>query len=227
MTQIDTSVRATTAVTATETDKEKARTRALLTCGAVAGPAYILVAAVQVATRDGFDITRHALSQLSLGELGFIQVTNFLVAGLLFVACAVGMRRAMSGGRGATWAPRLVGVFGVSLLVAGVFPADAAFGFPVGTPDGPGVVTWHGIVHNIAPAVAFPALIILGFVLGRYYSARGRRGRAIASRIVGLALLTPDFFLGRPAFGLAMSAATVLGWGWVSLLAARLRRELA
>jgi Protein of unknown function (DUF998) len=75
------------------------RTRALLACGVVAGPLFLAVALLQALTRDGFDLGRHPLSLLSLGELGWIQITNFVVAGLLSVAFAVGLRRVLHPGR--------------------------------------------------------------------------------------------------------------------------------
>lgn len=76
------------------------RTRTLLTCGIVAGPVFVLVAGAQILTRDGFDLRRHAISMLSLGDLGWIQMTTFVLTGLLTVACAVGMRGALRSGRG-------------------------------------------------------------------------------------------------------------------------------
>ncbi|MET3982973.1 DUF998 domain-containing protein [Streptomyces sp. PvR034] len=67
--------------------------------------------------REGFDFTRNAISQLSLGDLGWIQIANFFVAGALLIAGAVGMRRSVSEGPGHRAAPWLVGVFGASFLV--------------------------------------------------------------------------------------------------------------
>ena len=96
-------------------------TRALLACGVVAGPLFIIVAFIQVLIRSGFDPRRHPLSLLSLGDLGWIQITNFVVGGLLFTASAVGIRRTMRSGPGRRWGPWLIGVFGVS-LVAGHLP---------------------------------------------------------------------------------------------------------
>src|SRR5262249_14340506 len=66
---------------------------ALLTCGVVAGPLYLAVVLLQALTRTGFDLKRHPLSSLSLGHLGWIQIVNFVVTGLLVLACAAGMRR--------------------------------------------------------------------------------------------------------------------------------------
>jgi len=64
-------------------------TKALLACGVIAGPLFMVVSLVQAFTRPGFDLKRHAISMLSLGDLGWIQVTNFELTGLLAIALAV------------------------------------------------------------------------------------------------------------------------------------------
>ena len=66
------------------------QTKLLLTGGVLAGPIYILVGIAQILTREGFDITRHPLSMMSLGDLGWIQIANFIVTGLLVIAGAIG-----------------------------------------------------------------------------------------------------------------------------------------
>src|SRR5213083_2580384 len=78
-------------------------TRVLLRCGIVAGPLYIVVGAIQLVIRPGFDVRYNMLSQMALGELGWIQVANFIVSGLLVLASAVGIRRALPSGSGSTW----------------------------------------------------------------------------------------------------------------------------
>jgi Protein of unknown function (DUF998) len=40
----------------------------------------------QMLVRDGFDIRRHALSLLTNGDLGWIQILNFVLTGLLVIA---------------------------------------------------------------------------------------------------------------------------------------------
>lgn len=45
-------------------------TKSLLGYGVIAGPIYVISVAAQAATRDGFDPTRHAASQLANGNLG-------------------------------------------------------------------------------------------------------------------------------------------------------------
>lgn len=58
-----------------------ATTRSLLTCAVVASPLWAVVSLAQAVVREGFDITRHPLSALSNGGLGWLQITNFLLAG--------------------------------------------------------------------------------------------------------------------------------------------------
>ncbi|MEV8590398.1 DUF998 domain-containing protein [Streptomyces sp. NPDC051180] len=176
-------------------------TRALLACVAVASPLWAAVSLTQAATRDGFDITRHPLSALSTGSLGWLQITNFLVAGVLLALGATGLRRAMLGTAGSTWAPRLVRIAGLGMIAAGIFVMDPADGFPAGTPSGqPATLTWHSYAHFAAGSVTFTSLIAACYVLGRHFHRAGRRGYAIASRAAGTALL-----LGN---GWAMSGGT-------------------
>src|SRR4029453_19382486 len=65
-------------------------TPTLLACGVVAGPLYVVGARPLVPAREGFDLRRHPLSLLSLGDLGWIQIANFTVSGLLAIAFAGG-----------------------------------------------------------------------------------------------------------------------------------------
>ena len=85
------------------------RTHHLLAGAIVAGPLFLAVSLTQAFTRDGFDLRRHPISLLSLGEFGWIQVANFVVCGALFIAGSVGLRRRLtSGGVGSGhrgWSP--------------------------------------------------------------------------------------------------------------------------
>lgn len=194
--------------------------RRLLALGAAAGPIYIAVAAAQVLTRDGFDIRRHPVSLLSNGDLGWIQITSFILTGLLVIAGAVGLHRVLRGG-GTTWGPRLIGVYGVSLVAAGLLVADPALGFPAGTPDGaPTVITGHGIGHFVAGGVGFLALVAACLVLGRHFARSGRRGMATYSRATGITFLVAfaGITSGNPALNIPFTIAVVLAWTWISVV---------
>ena len=62
-------------------------TSTLLWTGIIAGPFFIIVALLQAFTREGFDLIRHPASLLSLGDLGWIQIANFVITGFFFIAC--------------------------------------------------------------------------------------------------------------------------------------------
>src|SRR4051812_33302536 len=143
-----------------------------LRCGIVAGPLFVVVGLAQAFTRAGFDLKEHTLSLLSNGDLGWIQIANFIVTGALFIVCASGVREALLTGSAHVWGPRLIGVFGTGMAAAGVFVPDPAFGFPPGTPDGkPDSVSWHGALHYTVASLAFLALIGACFVFARRFRA--------------------------------------------------------
>lgn len=131
------------------TEQAAGLTGLLLAGGIIAGPLYLVSGFTQAFTRTGFDITRHPFSILANGPLGFIQISTLLLCGLLVVGAAVGLGRALREGRGRTWAPRLLGLYGLGLIGAGIFRADPSLGFPVGTPQDAMTVSWHGVTHML------------------------------------------------------------------------------
>jgi len=204
-------------------------TKTLLVSGIVAGPLFIVVVLIQTFTRQGFDLVRLPLSLLNLGDLGWIQMTNFIVDGLLAVACAVGIWQRLHPGRGGTWGPLLVGVYGAGLIAAGVFSPDPALGFPPGTalgvPSAP--QSWHSQLHGYAFDLAFLSLIVACFVFARRFAALRRRGWAAYCAVTGV--VTPAFivlgFANAPIMGVLFFGAGAITMGWLALVAARLLAE--
>jgi hypothetical membrane protein len=190
--------------------------RRLLILGASAGPLYVVLGLVQALLREGFDPRRHALSILANGELGWIQVANFLVSGALVVAGAVGARRALRGQDAGLWGPILLGLYGVGMLGAGIFRADPAQGFP---PDAEisNELTRSGLLHFVFGAIAFYALIAACFVFARRFLRTGPRGLALYAIVTGV-----GFFVSFAAIASgSTSAVTMLAfyvaiaWVWV------------
>ncbi|MEU2241233.1 DUF998 domain-containing protein [Streptomyces sp. NPDC018338] len=202
-------------------------TRSLLTVAVVAQPLWAVVALTQAATREGYDITRHPLSALSNGPLGWIQIANFVLAGVLTIIGAGGLRRALRGTPGGTWAPRLVRISGVGMIAAGVFVMDPADGFPVGTPDGmPAAMSWQSYAHFAAGSVTFTALIAACYVLGRHFGRAGMRKHAVGSRVAGTALLLGNGWAmsGGTAGTLTLAIGVITAMVWIASVAARYRR---
>ena len=201
------------------------RARALVTAGVVAGPLFVATGLVQVLTREGFDLSRHPLSLLALGDAGWVQITNFIVAGVLMLAYAAGVARSLGTGPGRRWAPILFAVYGVGLVLGGAFTADPALGFPAGTPDGyPTEWTFHGGVHAFAAPLAFLALVAVTFVVASRLTWEGHRTAAVWSRVIGVACLLLCIPFG-PAMSVRLFVGVALGFAWITAYGISLLRE--
>ena len=183
----------------------------------------------QAATREGFDILRHPLSLLSTGDLGWLQITNFVVAGVLALVGARGLRTAMRGTPGGVWAPRLVGRRrdraprgrrSWSWTRARTSPSGrpTTCRWSPGTPS----ATWSP-ARSASPrssprASSWPATS----------PATGRRGLAIASRGAGLSLaLGWGWAMGGGAAGtLTLAIGAIAAMLAVAGVAALVRREV-
>ncbi|MFC4591406.1 DUF998 domain-containing protein [Sphaerisporangium corydalis] len=217
----------------TPTRKTPARTgRALLVCG-VAGPALFVIAfLVEGATRAGYDPLRHPVSSLSIGALGWTQMTNFIVTGALILAFAAGLRL-----RGLGWASVLIALVGIGLVGAGLFTCDPISGYPPGTPMTASVRTAHGILHDLFSTPVFTALPAACFVVARRFQVLGQKGWALYCLVNGVAVLaafvlTSMGFAQNPALmpigGLLQRLTLVIGQSWIAILALHLlRRPLA
>jgi len=75
-------------------------TRLLLLCGAIAGPLFLLILLIQDYTRPGFNRRLDMLSLLSLGDWGWVQIINFVLAGVLNLLYAAGLWRRLHPGPG-------------------------------------------------------------------------------------------------------------------------------
>jgi hypothetical protein len=204
-------------------------TDVLLTAAIVAGPLWVAVVILQVIIRPGFDISRHAVSVLSLGDLGWIQVTSFIVSGALVIAGAVGMRQALHPGRAGTWGPILIGLYGLGLIAAGIFRPDAMNGFPPGTADIPGQMSGHGLLHFVSAAVGFISLIVAaGVVFARRFAGLKERAWVTLSIATGVFFFVTWAALGATGsrigwISVLFAVAVVCGWAWITAVAARLR----
>jgi hypothetical protein len=120
----------------------------------------------------------------------------------------------------------LVAVYGASLVAAGIFRADPAEGFPLGTPqDAP--FSWHGTLHFVAGAVGFGCLIAACFVLASRFVADEQRGLVWFSRVTGVVFLAGFAGIASGSHGpttLAFVAAIVIVWTWLSTVSIYLYR---
>jgi hypothetical protein len=205
-------------------------TDSLLACGIAAAVLYVGTGIAQFLFRDGLDIRVHQLSVAGNGDLGWVQIANFVLTGGLTMAAALGMHRALAPGPAARWAPRLVAAYGAGLVGAGIFRADPINGFPPGTPAGPPAApTWHAGVHLAVASLAFVALIAACFVLDRRFAAEGRPGWRTYTLVTGGLLLLTWLGIGLApgiaVINVAFVVAALHAGVWVAAVAARLRHH--
>lgn len=212
------------------------RTKVLLACGIAAGPLYVAVGTVEALTRRGFNPLRDDLSLLSNGRLGWIQIALFILAGALTLLGARGSRRAMSTGKGGTWAPRFLGLYGFGLIAAGIFTADPAMGFPPGTPADAHSVSWHGMLHLVSGAIGFIGLVAACLTFARRFAERKEGGWAAFAVVtaivffasfIGVAVGSQQGGAALTVEVLAFTFGVVLSWAWITSVLAKLTAETA
>jgi hypothetical membrane protein len=200
-------------------DRGRAVTRSLLGWGVVAGPFYLVVGLAQALLVPGFDLSRHALSLLLLGPLGWIQAANLCLSGLMVLAAAVGFARVMPRRRN-VWAGVFLGLYGLSLFAAAIFPPDPMGGFPLGATDATTAST-SGLLHLLAGAVGFVSLAVAAVIVGAWFRRAGRRGAAAISWIAAAVIVLG--FLGGAALAMVPGGvallwlAVVAGWAWLAI----------
>ena len=197
-------------------------THALLRCGVIAGPLYLAAGLAQAFLRQGFDLTRHPLSVLANGPGGWVQTINFLVTGALVLAASLGLRRVL--GSRAHLMAGFLGAFGLAMIVAAIFPADAVDGFPPGTAAGPpSSISPTGLVHFASGALGFLCLALSSLLGWRILAQRGEAGLGWLSLATGAGVLSG--FVGGmvlPIGILGIWFAVVAGWVWLSVVSLRL-----
>jgi len=194
----------------------------------LAGTVFEASVLIQGLTRRGFRIAHDDASLLANGPLGWIQVATFVLAGVMTIAAALGVRRAMA----SQWAPWLIGIYGAGVMAGGVFRADPADGFGPGAPVGKALhVSWHGYGHLVAGSVGFIALIAACFVVASYFSRHAQRGLAIYSRATGVVFAAA--FAGvttgssSSAIVLPFYAAVLAAFTWLAVVSVHLYRRVA
>ena len=199
-------------------DRGRAVTKSLLGWGVVAGPFYLVLGLAQALLVPGLDLSRHALSLLLLGPYGWIQAVNLVLSGLMVLAAAVGFARLLPRRRN-VWAGVFLGLYGVSLVAAAIFPPDPMGGFPPGGTDAT-TASASGLLHLMAGAIGFVSLAVAAVIVGGWFRREGRRGAAITSYVAAAVIVLG--FMGGAALAMVPAGvgllwlAVVAGWAWLA-----------
>ena len=169
----------------------------LLTCGVAGTVLFPIIYVIEGATRPGYNAWRQPMSALSLGPGGWIQQLNFFICGVSVLWLAVVWRRILKGGVCATWYPLIRGIEGAGLLAIALFSQDPGYGYPPGTPGGPGPSTLGGTLHLVFTILIVNAMTFGLFVIARRFWKRPPwHGWAAFSVACGLLTMVCITFFG-------------------------------
>ncbi len=157
------------------------RTLALV---AIAGQVVLIAVAMLLPIPSAFSFTGDNISELVLGDLGFLQTIAFVVGGIGTLALAYVLWRLTTGTLARIgWVA--VTMYGVGAFFVAVFRTDR-----IDSADDLGSLSTTGAIHSGAALVAFLSMV-LGMVLLTWAFARHPRWRPI---VVASALLATASF---------------------------------
>ncbi|MGA5299078.1 DUF998 domain-containing protein [Nucisporomicrobium flavum] len=180
--------------------------RSLLRGGVLAPILFVLVFLINDALKPGYEPVRDYVSEAAIGPGGWVQIANFAGAGLLITASSFGLSRTVS-----RWTGRLIRVFGVCLIAAGVFVSD-----PVPHDRS----TWHGSVHNAVSIVAFGSLTLACCTASRWRPTSRWRWLCILTGCAIPVLFVVAGGVSETA-GLWQRLTIAIGWSWLAVLGLR------
>jgi len=126
----------------------------LLLCGIIGSAMFAIVNFTLAAINPDYNIVSQTMGDLELSDHGWIQSTNFIVAGIFLCAYAWGLRKELVSGLGAVTIPALQLTLGITMILLGVFVVDA--------------------IHSIVIYVLFLAIMISFFIFSRRFNADKR-----------------------------------------------------
>jgi len=132
--------------------------------GVVGSALFVLIFTIEGFIRPGYEPLKSFVSALSLGSRGWIQITNFLIFGLLLFLFTRRIADEFRSGKASKGGLVLLTIIAVCYFFSGPFVMD-----PTGTPLAQATV--HGTIHGILGGIVFMLMPISCFIyLRRFWS---------------------------------------------------------
>jgi hypothetical membrane protein len=133
--------------------------------GIIAPVIFVLVFTIEGYYRPNYSWVRNFISELSIGDRGWIQITNFLVFGGLIFIFGLGMYREFQKRNILFSGPTILIIIAGSYFISGLFITD------------PGTVftkqkSVHGIIHGVFGAIVFTLMPICCWVFFRQFKKK-------------------------------------------------------
>ena len=197
--------------------------------GMIGSVFFVSVFTIDGWLRPGYHPLSMYVSDLSIGSGGWIQITNFVISGLLIFIFSRGVAREFQSGKASKAGPILLSIIGVCLIASGPFITDPSVMFTNQS-------SWHGILHGLFGAVVFSLAPISCFIFYRRFREDPKwrklsRWTIIACAIIIVAVVFMKIaeFPSAPVSawaGLIQRIALVAYFAWVFTFALNLRKEV-
>jgi len=160
--------------------------------------------------------------------MGWVQVTNFIVSGVLILLFAIGFRHATLLLNGSVWRSRFIGAVGLGLVGDGIFSSDPVFGYPMNVPLATEQFTTRGHLHDLFAVIILLSLVVVCFKFRNMFKENGNKIWATYSLISAISILIA-FILAALGFrqipifvniaGVFQRLCIIIGFTWMTLLA--------
>jgi len=132
--------------------------------GILAPAIFVGVFTVEGVLRSGYDPLKMYISALSLGNRGWLQISNFIVLGLLLFIFTLGLSKEFQTGKASRGGIITLYIISVLFFISGPFVMD-----PTETPTDQ--MSVHGLIHGISGGIVFLLMPIIIFIfLRRFFS---------------------------------------------------------
>ncbi|HYB28303.1 MAG TPA: DUF998 domain-containing protein [Solirubrobacteraceae bacterium] len=211
-------------------------TKALLSCGALAGPLFVTTFTFAGRKREGYEPRRHPVSALALGPGGAVQRANFIATGALYLAGAAGLARTHGHRHRSARSPALIAAAGVGLIGAALFATDPVSGYPPDTSSQPSHPSRTGTLHTLCAIPVFVGIPLAALLSARAAARAHASGWAVYSAASGMlmaasAVLAGAGFGQHPVLvesgGLLQRVSIVTGFGWATALSIQRALDMA
>jgi hypothetical protein len=130
--------------------------------GIIAPALFVAVFTIEGWLRPGYDPITTYVSALSLGPRGWIQITNFIVLGMLMLVFTRGVAAEIQSGKASRWGHICLTLIALLFIVSGPFIMDLT-----GTPLGQATI--HGTIHGLAGGIIFILMPVSCFIYLRRF----------------------------------------------------------
>ena len=199
--------------------------------GILAPAIFVGVFTVEGALRSGYDPLKMYISALSLGNRGWIQISNFLILGSLLFIFTLGLSKEFQTGKASRGGIITLYVISALFFISGPFVMD-----PTETPADQ--MSVHGLIHGLSGGIVFTIMPIIIFIfLRRFVSDTNwqsfRRWTLILGIIEALGMVVFTYVSKIPVeqnayinyFGLFQRIALIPFMVWVFLFGIEMLRR--